>query len=560
MQHTQIAKASDFAVSANGNIVLANRFCLQSRLGSGGMGDVYLADDMALRRKVAVKTIKEELLHNQEVRKRIDRECMMHAAIGVHPNIVALYDKVILDGNIYLIMEFVEGELLSDFIARETEKETENDLELRIQIIVQILEGLARIHEQNIIHRDIKPSNIILQKHNGLVIAKLMDFGIARIESESQQVTQLTTVDAGGPGTPVYMAPERIDSKTYGSLSFATDLYSVGIILFQLLSDGPPFRGSLTETFVGHLTKPPDMGLIQFKISEELKVIIAKALQKKQIDRYGYTREFIEDLHAALHKTTLKNSVSTAAANLSSAKTLLTFTKPSLPIPKTDVGKSSGFVAKMQLVQFSSFPQKYVIVLAAVLLVGCMGYFLFRGIFSNRIATTQITEQPSVAKDQIRADGQNVLPESLGSQGDDLNGKQPEKNSASLSGQPSSENKEQVYNSTREGTASPEPVNNAPQISHSTKQNAGAESDNNSAVSTLERTISEKKEGNNPTNRELSASSGALKPSRQRPEKMMGNADPRTQSSLSHSPTQSVNNSNSNSGWIVNKKSDKQVE
>lgn len=276
---------------------IAQRFKIIRLIGNGGMGNVYLAEDLQLSRFVAIKTIRPELSADEEVKKRIAHECRIHAAIGMHPNIVALYDRIEENNNVYLIMEYVEGILLSELLSSHISLATSLNLNDQIDIIIQILEGLAAIHQKEVIHRDIKPSNIIIKtQHSGGYNVKLMDFGIARAEAEDLVLTRLTTLETNGPGTPMYMAPERIDPKLFGNLSTATDLYSVGVILFQMLSDGPPFRGTMTEIFIGHLTRPPDLSLLKKQIPLKLQEVLQKALQKQPTARYSNARHFIDDI------------------------------------------------------------------------------------------------------------------------------------------------------------------------------------------------------------------------------------------------------------------------
>lgn len=274
---------------------LADRYAFTRILGTGGTGTVYLCEDQLLRREVAVKTILPALVDNLEVQRRIDRECRLHAAIGAHPNIVTLYDKIEQDGKIFLVMEYVRGEVLSDILKKKPETNEArwmvNDV---VSLIQQLLQAIGCIHGHGILHRDIKTSNILIwrsEKNNPR--AKLMDFGIARMEEDGEALTQL---DTSGPGTPTYMAPERIDPQKFGESCPAGDLYSVGIILYQLLSDGPPFRGTVSEIFNGHLHKPIDLTRLKNDISADLKHILIKALAKNPKERFADAASFAQAL------------------------------------------------------------------------------------------------------------------------------------------------------------------------------------------------------------------------------------------------------------------------
>lgn len=289
---------------------LTSRYRIIRLLGSGGMGHVYLALDQELARHVAVKTIRPDLARDEHVRKRIDVECRLHAAIGMQPNIVALYDRIELDGFVYLILEYVDGILLSELLESEKSSLSSAGLAEKSEIIIQILTGLQAIHQKNILHRDIKPANVMVSNlHSGHPVVKLMDFGIAHAESEEDVLTRLTVVDSGGPGTPTYMAPERIDPQTFGEIGVAADLYSVGVILFQMLSDGPPFRGTVTEILMGHLTKSIDFSTLGPNLSVGIKKVVVRSLQKKQANRFADASSFAEALRKALVMVPVADSV-----------------------------------------------------------------------------------------------------------------------------------------------------------------------------------------------------------------------------------------------------------
>ncbi len=271
---------------------IKKRYSLIKMIGTGGMGNVYLAEDTELYRKVAIKAIKPELLKNEEVQKRIEYECRMHAAIQSHPHIVTLYDRVVDDPNILLIMEYVRGVPLDRLIKKAQDKKTPLPLPVTINLLCQLLDALNTIHKHGIIHRDIKPSNILIdQSVFNNPQAKLMDFGIAKNAEGYEQLTQITQIDTGGPGTPAYMAPERIDASTFGEICPATDLYSVGIIFYELLCLEPPFQGTMTEIFAGQLTRQPDLHQLK-SFPKCIQKIILKALAKEPAERYADGESF----------------------------------------------------------------------------------------------------------------------------------------------------------------------------------------------------------------------------------------------------------------------------
>ncbi len=315
--------------------LIAGRYRLLRPLGEGGMGNVYLAEDLVLARRVAVKTVRPELSGNEEVRSRIKRECLLHAAIGVHPNIVTLYDTVEENGHIYLVMEYFAGETLAGRLDAAAGSRG-LPLDSALDIVRQLLQALACIHGSDIVHRDIKTSNILLQvQSDGRYLVKLTDFGIARAEIETEAMTRLTSLGTQGPGTPVYMAPERIDPQTFGEICPASDLYAVGIILFELLTGQPPFTGTMTEIFSGHLVQPPSLKALAPGIPIRLHSILHTALAKQPAERYQDAECFIAALaelddtelvlpdNAAVQQPTLLAVHDDPAPSISGATTVL---------------------------------------------------------------------------------------------------------------------------------------------------------------------------------------------------------------------------------------------
>ncbi len=280
---------------------LSTRFCLKKSLGVGGMGEVYLAEDSALRRLVAIKTVRPDLARDPEIRRRIERECLLHAKVGAHPHIVTLYDKLEDSGHINLVMEFVPGESLQQLLERLGKEGTVLPVEDAITIAIQVLDALSRIHAHGIVHRDIKPSNILLARDDGGgLCAKLMDFGIARAQDD-EMMSRLTQEAGSGPGTPLYMAPEQIDPQTFGDVTPATDVYAMGIMLYQLTSGEPPFSGTLTQIFSGHLhgTPPSLRDRARGRVPDSLVEVVQCALAKQPGQRFPTAKAFRDELARA---------------------------------------------------------------------------------------------------------------------------------------------------------------------------------------------------------------------------------------------------------------------
>lgn len=284
------------SVSADPNEkLLQGRYRITRCLGSGGMGDVYLAEDLRLGRLVAVKSLKREFCKMEEVRKRIERECVMHAQLGAHPNVITLYDRIDDGGQIHLIIEYVDGTTLKEVIEQARLGSLYLTWRESVNITCQILEALSKIHAQGIVHRDVKPANIMLTKSDtGAYVAKLMDFGIARLMNPVDGATMLTRQGGSGPGTPIYMAPEQIAGTQFGPLSPATDVYATGVVLYQMLAKHPPYQGTITDIFHGHLNAPPPPidGANEATFPPQLTDIVHKALAKQPEERFVSALEF----------------------------------------------------------------------------------------------------------------------------------------------------------------------------------------------------------------------------------------------------------------------------
>jgi beta-lactam-binding protein with PASTA domain/tRNA A-37 threonylcarbamoyl transferase component Bud32 len=262
------------------NTLFDGRYRIVRKLGSGGMANVYLAEDEDLGRRVAIKILNDRYANDDLFIERFRREAKSAAALS-HPNIVSVYDRGEAEGTYYIAMEVIEGRSLKELIM------TRGPLPLAqaLAFTHEILEALRFAHRHGIIHRDIKPHNILIGER-----LKVTDFGIAR--AGASQMTEAGSI----MGTAQYLSPEQARGAP---VTASSDLYSVGIVLYEMLTGKVPFTGdSAIEIAMKHLNdapKPPSK--IRPEIPDELDQVVLRALAKNPEDRYQSAEEFSEDLH-----------------------------------------------------------------------------------------------------------------------------------------------------------------------------------------------------------------------------------------------------------------------
>lgn len=268
---------------------ISDRYEIEKIIGEGGMANVYLAKDTILGRKVAVKVLRGDLAGDEKFVRRFQREARSASSLS-HSNIVEIYDVGEDEGNFYIVMEFIEGKTLKQLIKKRgvlTLSET-------VDIMLQLLDALSSAHDSCIIHRDIKPQNIMV-KESGLV--KITDFGIA-VALNSVELTQTNSV----MGSVHYLPPEQASGK--GS-TVRSDIYSLGILMFEMLTGRMPFRGdSAVEIALKHMKEElPSPKELNPVIPQSVENIILKAAAKNPKNRYRDVRAMAEDIKTCLDES-----------------------------------------------------------------------------------------------------------------------------------------------------------------------------------------------------------------------------------------------------------------
>jgi eukaryotic-like serine/threonine-protein kinase len=337
----------------------AGRYRIIKQLGEGGMGQVYLAEHVAIEKRVALKVLRVEYATKGDIVTRFQQEAISASRIK-HPNVLDVFDFGQLEnGCFYLAMEFLEGCDLADEITRRRVL----DASTGIRVAMQVCRALAAAHANGVVHRDMKPENVFLQRTaDGEEIVKIVDFGIAQLRSKDDSVVETKrrlTRTGMIFGTPEYMAPEQASGK---HADLRADIYAVGIIMYEMFTGAVPFTG---ETFLGVLTKhlseaAPAMNAVypDLAISPQLQSVIMRALEKDPAVRYQSMLEFAQAITGTPEAAALgyRSTISSAAEHSMSflphapgsptAQQFVPGSSTPTPTPNPEPGRAAETLAK----------------------------------------------------------------------------------------------------------------------------------------------------------------------------------------------------------------------
>lgn len=336
-----------------------DRYQIKAELGRGGMATVYHAYDPRFERDVAIKILPREFLHDPQFRARFEREAKAIASLE-HSAIVPVYDFGEDQGQPFIVMRLMSGGTLADRLQKGP-----LSLDDSIQILSRLAPALDAAHRQGIIHRDLKPGNILFDQYDN---AFLTDFGIARLSSSSTALT-----GTGLVGTPVYMSPEQVQGDQ--EIDGRSDIYALGIILFQMLTGKPPFQADTpAKQMMAHLLEPvPTIRVSRPDLSESCDLVLQNALAKDRNDRFATAQDLTNALSQVSDGIPLQLRISTPRGP---DATLLAAPRTDVPLP---AHLSSATVVSQGNLQSQTIPV-WIYMVAGVALIAVLGAGLFGGL------------------------------------------------------------------------------------------------------------------------------------------------------------------------------------
>ncbi len=344
------------------------RYKIRSAIGKGGMGEVFLAEDTELERLVALKVLPEDLANDTERMRRFVQEAKSASALN-HPNIITIHEIGKTDSTHFIATEYIEGETLHNRLRNES-----MNLKSVLEIAIQVASALDAAHRAGIVHRDIKPENVMIRPDG---VVKILDFGIAKLtekKAESIDAEAATTIKAVGTspgmiiGTAAYMSPEQARGKPVDARS---DIFSFGVVLYEMLSAKPPFEGENAMDVIGSILNKEPVPIQQLipEVPQEVGRIINKTLKKDCEERYQTAKDLLIDLKDARQNLEFQNKLEqTAQPNREESKTQIlgattsdvAHTTSSAEYVANEIKRNkSGFVIGLMVLLFASIGLGY---------------------------------------------------------------------------------------------------------------------------------------------------------------------------------------------------------
>jgi serine/threonine protein kinase len=311
--------------------VCRGKYRLIRLLGTGGFAQVFEAENVATKRRFALKVVRGEHA-GQEVVERLRREAVVSSRVR-HPHVVDVYDLEEENGTWFLVMEYVRGETLREALDRKR-----LPLDISLTLLIAVMRGLAVMHRQGVVHRDIKPENIYLARQDDTtqVVPKLLDFGICKVMQPDAELPALTRAGTQGMGTTLYMSPEQYADSA--SVDVRADIFALGVTLFECVTGHTPFYGTNQRDLLLKMltTTPPAVSVLRPELPAELDGIVAKAMAKDAAERFQTVDELIDVL------------LPFAAAGLPNADTILAARSSQLP-PQPTKKTGAGWLVALSL-------------------------------------------------------------------------------------------------------------------------------------------------------------------------------------------------------------------
>ncbi len=341
---------------------LLGHYRIVSKIGAGGMGEVYLAEDTKLDRKVALKILPSEFAEDKDRMSRFVREARSASALN-HPNIITIHEIGESEGTHYIATEFIDGKTLNEYA-----KSNHLNFKSALEIAIQIASALDEAHSAGIVHRDIKPDNVMIRE-NGL--AKILDFGIAKLsaplESDAEAATAIKSGTSPGMiiGTANYMSPEQAKGQTVDA---RTDIFSFGVVLYEMLAGHLPFEGESAMEMIGAILKD-EPKLLPSDVPSEITKIINQCLRKDRTERYQTTKDLLIDLKDVKQDLEFQDKLERTIS-------------PERVEPKTQILQATTLDETNQTTtnqtRQSNPTKKYLAIALAILLISAIGFFAYR--------------------------------------------------------------------------------------------------------------------------------------------------------------------------------------